>query len=104
FNHRPPSRTYTLSLHDALPIFDAAHRVAVAVGIHPQYAVFEYAELARTRAGNIEGCRTAVGGRAVASELQARRNGQRELHGPLIDRKSTRLNSSHLGISYAVFC
>src|ERR1035438_7169466 len=23
---------------------------------------------------------------------------------PLIDRKSTRLNSSHLGISYAVFC
>src|SRR5437899_6623785 len=24
--------------------------------------------------------------------------------GPFIDRKSTRLNSSHLGISYAVFC
>src|ERR1035441_10988439 len=24
--------------------------------------------------------------------------------GSLIDRKSTRLNSSHLGISYAVFC
>src|SRR5436853_5796399 len=23
---------------------------------------------------------------------------------PMIDRKSTRLNSSHLGISYAVFC
>src|ERR1039458_1159736 len=23
---------------------------------------------------------------------------------PLVDRKSTRLNSSHLGISYAVFC
>src|ERR1035438_2103888 len=26
------------------------------------------------------------------------------LHSPVIDRKSTRLNSSHLGISYAVFC
>src|SRR3989442_10696295 len=26
------------------------------------------------------------------------------LHGPLIDRKSTRLNSSHVRISYAVFC
>src|ERR1035438_2151196 len=25
-------------------------------------------------------------------------------HGDAIDRKSTRLNSSHLGISYAVFC
>src|SRR5471030_3453440 len=24
--------------------------------------------------------------------------------GPISDRKSTRLNSSHLGISYAVFC
>src|ERR1035441_10716524 len=24
--------------------------------------------------------------------------------GPNVDRKSTRLNSSHLGISYAVFC
>src|ERR1035441_10905505 len=29
----------------------------------------------------------------------------RRLHsGPISDRKSTRLNSSHLGISYAVFC
>src|SRR5205814_8783729 len=26
------------------------------------------------------------------------------LMGPSVDRKSTRLNSSHLGISYAVFC
>src|SRR3712207_7290503 len=25
-------------------------------------------------------------------------------HGPLADRKSTRLNSSHANISYAVFC
>src|ERR1039458_10599982 len=29
--------------------------------------------------------------------------GGREIH-PVSDRKSTRLNSSHLGISYAVFC
>src|SRR5262245_63453992 len=28
----------------------------------------------------------------------------REDHHPDLDRKSTRLNSSHLGISYAVFC
>src|SRR5437899_9256674 len=27
-----------------------------------------------------------------------------EIYGPERDRKSTRLNSSHLGISYAVFC
>src|SRR5947199_2486989 len=29
---------------------------------------------------------------------------ERELRGRRRDRKSTRLNSSHLGISYAVFC
>src|SRR5262245_63600546 len=29
---------------------------------------------------------------------------QREAHEQRQDRKSTRLNSSHLGISYAVFC
>src|SRR5437899_9428884 len=34
------------------------------------------------------------------------RLGDRYFHtfGPIGDRKSTRLNSSHLGISYAVFC
>src|SRR5262245_64034374 len=32
------------------------------------------------------------------------RRTQGQLVGSMIDRKSTRLNSSHLGISYAVFC
>src|SRR5690348_17871977 len=31
-------------------------------------------------------------------------NGDHEVHLPLLDRKSTRLNSSHPSISYAVFC
>src|SRR3712207_8313637 len=31
-------------------------------------------------------------------------NGSRLLHGIIEDRKSTRLNSSHANISYAVFC
>src|SRR5262245_45987838 len=38
---------------------------------------------------------------AVANALAAVRAGARQIQG---DRKSTRLNSSHLGISYAVFC
>src|SRR2546426_7327964 len=33
-----------------------------------------------------------------------RENRDHELVGQLLDRKSTRLNSSHLVISYAVFC
>src|SRR5947199_10311013 len=67
FNDTPTTEIYTLSLHDALPIFERRHarqRVVRAV---------------------------ARGGDAVHCFC-----GQ--------DRKSTRLNSSHLGISYAVFC
>src|SRR5207249_5287903 len=41
--------------------------------------------------------RSAVGHSAKTIELHTARQGQR-------DRKSTRLNSSHVSISYAVFC
>src|SRR5258705_12321478 len=40
----------------------------------------------------------------VGSELQAAVVQTMQRNGYEIDRKSTRLNSSHLGISYAVFC
>src|SRR5690625_7110497 len=39
-----------------------------------------------------------------AIEHQPRENLFWELKGRLLDRKSTRLNSSHVAISYAVFC
>src|SRR5256885_5059958 len=42
-----------------------------------------------------------VAARIVAAIL-SRQNGVEQLHA--LDRKSTRLNSSHLVISYAVFC
>src|SRR5688500_20292278 len=75
---------YTLSLHDALPIFirsrghDAAVRTAPAANF----------------------CRSAPSSRSrpIAAASAA------ESPGGTIDRKSTRLNSSHLVISYAVFC
>src|SRR5205814_6798793 len=38
------------------------------------------------------------------SVLENRIDGRRETRFSKTDRKSTRLNSSHLGISYAVFC
>src|ERR1035438_4979331 len=40
----------------------------------------------------------------IAIEPANRPSEGRVTAGPFIDRKSTRLNSSHLGISYAVFC
>src|SRR6201999_4678216 len=43
---------------------------------------------------------TTAAGKAHASNAGAGREGEANAG----DRKSTRLNSSHLGISYAVFC
>src|SRR5436309_3888898 len=75
FNFTAPTEIYTLSLHDALPIL-AGWRVH-----QPQ------ARIGRLGRG---------GGPATG------RPHRRASPGP--DRKSTRLNSSHVKISYAVFC
>src|SRR5205807_8878664 len=51
------------------------------------------------------GIRPAVdGGSAVQREAGWRTYEKWFAHSPVQDRKSTRLNSSHLVISYAVFC
>src|SRR3712207_7743647 len=83
FNDTATTEIYTLSLHDALPIYLRAglrrgrrrHRAAARLPRGPPR----------------RGRRPAVG-RAVLAHL------------PEGDRKSTRLNSSHANISYAVFC
>src|SRR5256885_11600865 len=76
FNDTATTEIYTLSLHDALPISRAQRALR----------------------------RGARYGRSPC-DLQAMPEGDRrsERHEPQ-DRKSTRLNSSHLVISYAVFC
>src|SRR5689334_25064162 len=68
---------YTLSLHDALPIFD-----------HPRQQHLD-------RPHEQQVCDRRAGERRPQPHLAA--------HVPP-DRKSTRLNSSHSSISYAVFC
>src|SRR5438045_8334646 len=40
----------------------------------------------------------------VVKELRIKTGDKVSQGSPILDRKSTRLNSSHLGISYAVFC
>src|SRR5690606_42111981 len=87
---------YSLSLHDALPIFLVTPRVIQAMAadglfidglarLHPRY---------RTPAAAI----TLQGIWALILVQSGR-------YGALLeDRKSTRLNSSHVKISYAVFC
>src|SRR5256885_13084132 len=67
FNDTATTEIYTLSLHDALPIY------SVQIAMHERIVCLPAYEL-----GNpLRRCE---------------------------DRKSTRLNSSHLVISYAVFC
>src|SRR3712207_8549305 len=77
FNDTATTEIYTLSLHDALPILRfALLRVPTASGGTVPLSV-----VADVKVGE---------GPSVVNRLK--------------DRKSTRLNSSHANISYAVFC
>src|SRR3712207_9474777 len=82
FNDTATTEIYTLSLHDALPIL-ALGEVETLAGQLSSYHLFH-----ATRAELL----TMVGRHREAAEANRR------------DRKSTRLNSSHANISYAVFC
>src|SRR5437867_12147651 len=69
----------------------------------PRSTLFPYTTLFRSPAAPGRQPRT----RPLLRELQEARPGlavRREVHGEVEDRKSTRLNSSHRTISYAVFC
>src|SRR5690606_40338807 len=85
-NHPATTELYTLSLHDALPISGAQgdggalHRGRRA---HPPRLRRRRAHRGRRAGGNGDGGADGAGHQ---------------------DRKSTRLNSSHVKISYAVFC
>src|SRR5690349_22795092 len=80
-NDPAPTEIYTLSLHDALPIWPA--------------------RLHRRRDPPLRRGGRDRGGPVVQGPGHHR---DRRLPDPRVDRKSTRLNSSHVEISYAVFC
>src|SRR3712207_7699779 len=88
FNDTATTEIYTLSLHDALPIWARAYSVlpSVTLAIKPPYLCSSTAP---------RGCQQATQHHPYASLVMEHFT---------IDRKSTRLNSSHANISYAVFC
>src|SRR5947208_6700578 len=91
-----PTETYTLSLHDALPISGLSRRDETAAERVRQGTAED--EPARLRSeDDVRGARTRPGSELVDRLAERRRVGNE-------DRKSTRLNSSHQIISYAVFC
>src|SRR5258705_9702249 len=72
----------------------------------PRSTLFPYTTLFRSSPvppGPIASCRGQTGHNGSSGELRASETAEAYARG-CPDRKSTRLNSSHLGISYAVFC
>src|SRR5699024_12113472 len=69
--HPPPTAIYTLSLHDALPIYLFA--------VYFRFFIYSH-HIWNTKSIYVS------------------------IYESNLDRKSTRLNSSHVSISYAVFC
>src|SRR3712207_7590795 len=91
FNDTATTEIYTLSLHDALPIsFPAARRQTLSAP--PYTGVFPIAPTTFRDNGDLD---LESQKRSIDYMIDAGVNG---------DRKSTRLNSSHANISYAVFC
>src|SRR5206468_6252190 len=102
----PPARTaiYPLSLHDALPI---------SLRVEGQEVLQALNDIRHHGAGHTEHqqservanpallCLRVDGGHAIDCSLERPKHGRQEV--ALADRKSTRLNSSHDQISYAVF-
>src|SRR5205085_11023858 len=85
FTDSAPPEIYTLSLHDALPIFE--DEVGISESIR---YLLERDFFIVSQAKTLSAARATLGAGAGVSLV--------------VDRKSTRLNSSHSQISYAVFC
>src|SRR5690349_24421969 len=102
FNYTATTDIYTLSLHDALPISSArsidyrssASSISYRArnpSLHAHLALYRFR---RTDAHPSSSASDGDDSRRSASTSRRYRR----------DRKSTRLNSSHVEISYAVFC
>src|SRR5262245_64941959 len=97
-----PQRSYTLSLHDALPICERMQRPEALFrrsehGPPPDPSEPDDKHKDKERPEPV--IRRYDFSRKRGQPCAGDQRGE-----PEQDRKSTRLNSSHLGISYAVFC
>src|SRR5690606_42017893 len=92
----PFSQLYTLSLHEALPIWAVSH----AFTPEPQCSAKHSDAPVRKE----QGAGSEPADRKSRFARTRRRRRARSRSHRRQDRKSTRLNSSHVKISYAVFC
>src|SRR3712207_8264602 len=89
FNDTATTEIYTLSLHDALPICRVTSTNATSASSASQSS---------------STVAVAISASVVAELTSATISARRDASTRRRDRKSTRLNSSHANISYAVFC
>src|SRR5690606_41956120 len=113
----PTPALYTLSLHDALPILPSAEHDDVPFGEGIRLPEWDYRKQALVedyvllqpmlpRDAEPKGLplHLAPLARRLRRQFEHLRNDRQWLRQQPQDRKSTRLNSSHVKISYAVFC
>src|SRR5690606_40301612 len=99
-----PTETSPLSLHDALPIYATAHPWVRDHELKPKSVVREMVERAMTFGELVAAYGLARSEGVLLRYLTDAYRALGRLVPPhLRDRKSTRLNSSHVKISYAVF-
>src|SRR5439155_21956105 len=101
FTHTATSEIYTLSLHDALPILKVPMQFLILLLGAMVFLFYQFEEPPIYFNRPAYDRAIALGHGAELNELQAKFD---DVFARKRDRKSTRLNSSHVAISYAVFC
>src|SRR5205814_7320493 len=94
----------TLSLHDALPISLGADVVGMSTVPEVITAVHLGVRVLGVSIITDQCLPDALRPTSMEQIIAVARGAEPKLAALVRDRKSTRLNSSHLGISYAVFC
>src|SRR5699024_12869160 len=98
YNESPSTNIYTLSLHDALPIYFNSTNFA-----NPKVPIPGKEQgKSRTYLHELSKLNRYIEFSPEYKPKKLQQENKKQLS--ILDRKSTRLNSSHVSISYAVFC
>src|SRR2546430_11703062 len=106
FNDTATTEIYTLSLHDALPIYSVRDDMGSIMDLaKTEGMLFKWGSGTGTNFSTLRGSKETLSAGGIASGPVSFMKGFDAFAGVIKrDRKSTRLNSSHSQISYAVFC
>src|SRR5207253_6771719 len=103
YSQPTPSSPYPLSLHDALPIYELEQAQSRLLAMWQDQQLISHRLLAYDTT-NFYTWVASTNTRNTLAQRGHNKQGRHNLRQVGLDRKSTRLNSSHVAISYAVFC